>query len=458
MLASKTLFRWTLPVSALGFAVALLGSIPGSAFTLLGHKLPPGQRDFRIFNNFADASANNNQVPDPNFPGAQGAVLAIWKAGVEWGSLLHADGEGDPHQPGDLGSGGANFDFSYQGESLSVGSLSGNTHSAISGSSGGTVFFTEINPAGGWRTRYYDVFDWSDGPGAAIPAGDFDLQSAATRAFGLALGVGASSFAEATMAPFINPGFVDKRSIEDDDIAGVQANYGAASPLKPVITGLMVQGNQISVTGSGFDPVDNTVWFTRELAPFGNGDVLTVTGVPSTLGGTSLIVVIPVNAQSGDLLVRNQVAGAAGISNAWPYALDVCPPPTLACDGEPNSVSASGASLAFLGSQSLAANAASLAAEDLPPSVPYLPILGMQQASIPLGMGVLCVGSPISRMTPGFASTTGQAPIALDLPTPAPGATIQSGETWLFQVWYRDSVAGSSTSNLTSAIAVPFCN
>ncbi len=458
MLATKTFFRWAMPVSALGFAVALLGSVPGSAFTLLGHKLPPGQRDFRIFNNFADASANDNQVPDPNFPGAQGAVLAIWKAGVEWGSLLHADGEGDPHQPGDLGSGGANFDFSYQGESLSTGSMSENTHSALAGSSGGTTHFVEVSPAGGWRARYYETWTWNDGPGTTIPGGDFDLQSAAARNFGIALGLGNSAIAAATMAPFSAPGNVEKRSIEDDDIAGVQANYGAASPLKPIVTGLLVQGNQISVTGSNFDPVDNTIWFTRELVPFGDGDVLTLTGVPSSLGGTFLTAVIPADAQSGDLLVRNQVAGAAGISNAWPYALDDCPPPTLACDGEPNSVSATGASLAFMGSQSLAANAASLAADDLPPGTPYLPILGTQSASVPLGMGVLCIGSPIVRLTPGFASAGGQGTIALDLPTPAPGTTIQSGETWLFQVWYRDSVGGSSTSNLSSAIAVPFCD
>ena len=447
-----------MPVSVLVFAVVLLGSVPGSAFTLLGHSLGPGQRDFRIFNNFADASANSNQVPDPNFPGAQGAVLAIWKAGVEWGSRLHADGEGDLHQPGDLGSGGANFDFSYQGESTATGGMNGNTHSAIAGSSGGTISFVEISPSGGWRARYYEAWEWSDSPGSTIPGNQFDLQSTATRNFGFALGLGSSQVAGATMSPLSNPGDVSRRSIEDDDIAGVQANYSAASPLKPIITGLVVQGSQISVSGSGFDAVDNTIWFTREFVLSGNGSVLTVTGVPSSAGGTFLTVDVPANAQSGDLLVRNQENGGAGISNAWPYDLNGCPAPSLACAGEPNSVSALGASLAFMGSQSLAADAASLAASDLPSNTPFLPILGMQPASIPLGMGVLCIGSPITRLDPGFANAGGQGAIAFDLPAPAPGTTIQAGETWLFQVWYRDTVGGTSTSNLSNAIAVPFCD
>ena len=38
------------------------------------------QRDFRLFNNFQDASANNNVTPHPQFPGYVGADMAVWKA------------------------------------------------------------------------------------------------------------------------------------------------------------------------------------------------------------------------------------------------------------------------------------------------------------------------------------------------------------------------------------------
>jgi len=51
----------------------------------LGGQLDLTQRDVRVFNNFVNPEANQNAVPDPSFPGAVGAPLAIWKAIVEWG-------------------------------------------------------------------------------------------------------------------------------------------------------------------------------------------------------------------------------------------------------------------------------------------------------------------------------------------------------------------------------------
>ena len=81
-----------------------------AAFTTLGGTLSQGQRSVRVYNNFADPTANDNDVEHPNFPGALGAEVSIWKACVEWSSRLYADGTGDPAQNGSLGSGGANFD------------------------------------------------------------------------------------------------------------------------------------------------------------------------------------------------------------------------------------------------------------------------------------------------------------------------------------------------------------
>ena len=96
--------------------LALWPAPPARAYDLLGSNLSVGQRDFRVYNNFTDPDANNNTTPDPMFPGYTGAPLAIWKACVEWGSELHGDGSGDPSQPDGLGSGGANFDPSFQGK------------------------------------------------------------------------------------------------------------------------------------------------------------------------------------------------------------------------------------------------------------------------------------------------------------------------------------------------------
>ena len=63
----------------LALAAALLAPAErAEGFTTLGFSLGQSQRDFRVFNNFADAGANDNQTPDPNFPGYFGAVMAIW--------------------------------------------------------------------------------------------------------------------------------------------------------------------------------------------------------------------------------------------------------------------------------------------------------------------------------------------------------------------------------------------
>lgn len=96
-------------------ALAFVRPPAAPAYSLLGGSLGTGQRDVRVFDNFTDATANDNTTPHPSFPGYTGAELAIWKASVEWGSHLHGDGQGDPHQPGGLGSGGANFDTTWQG-------------------------------------------------------------------------------------------------------------------------------------------------------------------------------------------------------------------------------------------------------------------------------------------------------------------------------------------------------
>ena len=99
--------KLALPVIALGAAAVLLTPGSSDAYSLIGGSLSQTQRDFRTFNNFTDNAANNNNTPANQFPGAQGAVMAIWKGSIEWGSELHGNGNGDNHQVGGLGSGGA---------------------------------------------------------------------------------------------------------------------------------------------------------------------------------------------------------------------------------------------------------------------------------------------------------------------------------------------------------------
>jgi hypothetical protein len=310
--------KLALPVIALGAAAVLLTPGSSDAYSLIGGSLTQSQRDFRTFNNFTDNAANNNNTPATQFPGAQGAVMAIWKGTAEWGSELHGNGNGDPHQNGGLGSGGANFDTTHQGEAIGVGGTNDNIHSELSGGSGGVLAFTETPISNGWRIRYYQSWTWNDGPGTSIGSG-IDIQGVACHEYGHALGLGHSTSGGATMFPSISGNGVAARSINSDDSNGVQAIYGAKSGTKPSITGYTIAGSQLTVNGTGFNTTGNQVWFTQ-AGSGGTGQAVKVTNVSSP-SGTSLTVTIPANAGPGDILVRRNSTANSGLSNAFPSDL-----------------------------------------------------------------------------------------------------------------------------------------
>ena len=322
-MSTRSFLRLAAPALALTGAALLLGPAPRSqAYSLLGGSLGTGQRDFRVHNNFTDPTANDNLAPDAQFPGHQGAVLAVWKACVEWGSELHGSGDGDPHQPGDLGSGGANFDPSFQGQAAGVGGTNDNIHSEIAGGSGGVLAYCESPISNGWRIRYYSDWTWDDGPNAPLTLHK-DLQGVAVHEYGHALGLDHSGSVGATMYPSVFGTGVGQRSIAADDVAGVQAIYGPRSASKPRITGVSSAGvGQITIQGSGFHAGGNEVWFTnKNVTAAGANPTVKVTGLTSSQGGTVLDVTLPVAAGSGDVLVKNSSSGHASLSNAWP--LDV---------------------------------------------------------------------------------------------------------------------------------------
>jgi len=333
--------RLLLPATTLGLAAMLFGPANTSeGFSLIGDSLSLSQRDFRVYNNFSKAITNDNTTPDDNFPGWDGAEMAIWKACVEWNSELHGTGNGDPTQPGDLGSGGANFDASFQGAASGVGSSGNNIHSQVSGGSGGVLAYAEGGFSGAWRIRYYQTWDWQDGP-TSPTLNEIDLQGVACHEYGHALGLGHSNVGGATMFPSISGSGAGQRSIAADDIAGIKAIYGSASSTKPRIFSTQLSGGLLTIQGEDFSGSNNQVWFTNQnTTSTGSNPFVKVTGVTSSGGGTQIVVNVPGNAGPGDVLVQKNSSSNSALSNAWPFDPSGNPPAPTITGLDPSSIPA----------------------------------------------------------------------------------------------------------------------
>lgn len=451
-------------------SVALVGAawvlVPtrGEAWVIVGSGLNPGQRDFRIYNNFTDSSANDNVTADTNFPGSLGAVMAIWKACVEWGSTLHGTGNGDPSQPADLGSGGANFDAAFAGQANGVGSADDNIFSEIAGSSGGVLAYTEMPPEDGWRIRFYSTWQWADGPGTGIGTGTVDIQGVAAHEFGHALCLGHSGVPGATMSATIQGNGVPMRSIEADDSAGVQAIYGPAAPNKPVITGLSINGSTLVITGQNFAATGNEIWFT---APGTTQDTIAnplvvLANQASTGGGTQLSVGTPSTAGDGDILVKVPGMGFSSLSNAWPADVNPGPPcttPGNTCVQNPNSYSPFGANMGFSGSNSIAQNDMTLLCYDIPPLKLTIFYYGRTaNGTYPFGNGTRCIDGPLYRMLPAVTSDNfGTATRVVDLNNMPPGGSMIPGSTMHASAYYRDPAAGGAFFNTADVLSWIWC-
>lgn len=264
-------------------------------YTTLGGSLGIAQRDHRLYNTFTSSGANNNTAMIANMPGYDGAELAIWKGGAEWGARAFGDGTGDTTQTA-LGDGGSNFNFYWNGEASGVGGANDNIHSPISGSSGGVLAYCETPIQDGWRIRYYQSWSWQDGPGTV--SSGIDLQGVACHELGHALGLGHSSTGGATMYPSISGTGTAQRSIETDDKNGVKAVYAsinAAMPRIDSVTGNLTPGGSVTVNGAGFHASNNKIWLDSDVVNGGNsgGAAFLIENLPSTNGGTKITFTLP---------------------------------------------------------------------------------------------------------------------------------------------------------------------
>jgi hypothetical protein len=453
----KNLGRILFSTAAAASAAVLLLPSQTDAFNLLGTSLSTSLRHFRVYDNFTDPSAHDNTVPDTNFPGYQGVTMAVWKAAVEWGSRLHGNGNGDPSQPGGIGSGGANFDAYFQGNALAVGNIGDNVASELAGSSGGVLAFTEsFGNNTGWRMRFLSTWIWADGPGTNIPGNQIDIQGVACHEYGHALGLDHTTQTGSTMVPSIVGTGVGQRSIDTDDINGIRAIYGVASASKPIISSIVTAPGSVTINGSNFAFSGNQVWFTKDTA--GAGTAVIVNNVVST--GTQLTVLVPANAGPGDVLVKTPSSGGASLSNAWPFTPNtgpLCPSPYNFCFSSPNTFDPNGAFMGWNGSQFVSSNDFVLVASGVPPNAAGLFYMGLNETFATFGNGYRCVGGSVARFGVIHANVFGDAVQIVDDTQPPALGRIVPGSTWKFQFWYRNPLAGGAGYNLTDGLSVDFC-
>ncbi|HZL99364.1 MAG TPA: matrixin family metalloprotease, partial [Planctomycetota bacterium] len=382
----------------------------------------------------------------------------------EWGSALHGDGEGDPSQPGDVGSGGGAFDFTWQGAAPGVGNMTDNVVSAMTSCGGGVTAFTEVGP-GGWRIRVCDDFLWDDGPGTTLSPGALDLQGVLAHELGHAIGLGHSTVVGSTMYPSISGNGVPSRSIEADDSAGVQGIYGVAAPPKPRIDLAFTDGTHVVLYGSGFDAVANEVWFT-EAGVNPTGDPVKLTGVVSTQGGTRIELIAPAAAGPGDVLVRVPGTSGAALSNAYPVDPTTCSEPVVYCTAQTNSLGCT-SSIGSTGQPSASAGSGFvLSTQELRNNVPGIYFYGKSGPTAqPLLGGWRCALQPLVRMPMGNTGGT-PPPVAdcsgdlmVDFNAWIAGGSdpaLVAGTPVFCQAWSRDA-ADPSGSNLSDALAFVIC-
>jgi hypothetical protein len=451
--ARRLLVAATTSSAALGAALALTLPARVTGFVPSGSSLDLGQRDVRVFNNFTDPEANDNAASDPQFPGAVGAPLAIWKACVEWQSELHGNGNGDPHQLGGLGSGGANFDPTWQGLASDVGDTNDNVFSELAGSNLGVLAFTETPTSNGWRIRFYaDVTVWEDGPQPlGFLAGHTDLQGVATHEYGHALGLDHSLVVGSTMwSTIVADQSTAIRSLHADDVAGVQAIYGPKLATKPRISGYALAGSVLTLAGAHFAASGNEVWFTNG-SPGADGTPLVVGGLDAQDNGTTLAVAIPAAALPGDVLVRVPGASGDALSNAFPFDPAAAPCPSPLVYGTPKTTSLGTLPELFVtGSPHASTQDLVIGTFGGLPDRHGILFSGTGQHSSPLSGGTLLVAGPHLRHGQFQFDFTG----AVELPIAVEDALV--GTTRCYQLWFHDP-ADPFGIGLSNAVQVTFC-
>ena len=170
-------------------------------------------------------------------------------------------------------------------------------------------------------------------------------------------------------------------------------------------------------------------------------------------------------AQDGTLTYANEYAGRVDELRLWrrtlgpEEVLELAQAPRRSigeryCDGLVNS-SGVGARVQGEGSDVVADNDFTLAAVGVPPGTFGIFYFGADEASVPFGNGLRCVGGAVWRYVPAVkTSTAGVALLPVDLDLPPSAGRILAGSRWHFQFWFRDAPAGGAKFNLSDALRI----
>jgi hypothetical protein len=245
---------------------------------------------------------------------------------------------------------------------------------------------------------------------------------------------------------------VTLRSIEADDIAGVQSIYGIRSASKVQIQSYEFIPGGIRIRGSGFHPTNNQIWFTHATPTLGSdGTPIRVMGVPSGAGGTRIFVAPPALAGPGDLMVRRPGRDPEDLSNAFPFdpSSPLLAPPLAYGSGKVTSAGIE-ARLEWDSLPSQTAGTFQLSCvTGVTGGTTAILFSGPHRTSLPALGGTLLVARPLAREQLVQLDFFGTG--VLSVPVPAG----MVGVTRYYQLWFQDP-GSSFGSGLTNALQVTF--